>query len=69
MPVFLGGPAESALGQEVARLAQLPHANLCGRLPLRDVAAVLRGLDLCITPDTGSRTWPIGSACPCSTFP
>ena len=35
MPVFLGGPAESALGQEVARLAQLPHANLCGRLPLR----------------------------------
>ena len=53
MPVFLGGPAESALGQEVARLAQLPHANLCGRLPLRDVAAVLRGLDLCITPDTG----------------
>ncbi len=53
MPVFLGGPAENALGQEVARLARLPQANLCGRLPLREVAAVLRGLDLCITPDTG----------------
>lgn len=53
MPVFLGGPAESALGQEVARLSRLPQANLCGRLPLREVAAVLRGVDLCITPDTG----------------
>lgn len=53
MPIFLGGRAESALGQEAARLARLPQANLCGRLPLREVAAVLRGLDLCITPDTG----------------
>ncbi|MCD7984108.1 MAG: glycosyltransferase family 9 protein [Desulfovibrio sp.] len=53
MPLFLGGKAEQALGEEVARLARLPQANLCGRLPLREVAAVLRGLDLCITPDTG----------------
>ena len=53
MPLFLGGKAEQALGQEAARLARLPQANLCGRLPLREVAAVLRGLDLCITPDTG----------------
>ncbi|MGE9986024.1 glycosyltransferase family 9 protein [Desulfovibrio sp. SGI.169] len=53
MPVFLGGPAESALGREVARLARLPQANLCGRLPLGEVAAVLRGVDLCISPDTG----------------
>ena len=52
-PVFLGGPAERALGEEVGRLARLPRANLCGRLSLREVAAVMRGLDLCITPDTG----------------
>ncbi|MDE6735706.1 MAG: glycosyltransferase family 9 protein, partial [Desulfovibrio sp.] len=53
VPVFLGGPAERELGEEVGRLARLPQANLCGRLSLREVAAVMRGLDLCITPDTG----------------
>lgn len=54
MPLLLGGPAERDLGGEVGRLARLPQAaNLCGRLALREVAQVMRGLDLCITPDTG----------------
>ncbi|MBD5538508.1 MAG: glycosyltransferase family 9 protein [Desulfovibrio sp.] len=52
-PVLLGGAAERELGEEVGRLARLPQANLCGRLALREVAAVMRGLDLCVTPDTG----------------
>lgn len=53
VPVFLGGTAERELGEEVGRLARLPQANLCGRLSLREVGAVMGGLDLCITPDTG----------------
>lgn len=52
-PVLLGGAAERELGEEVGRLARLPGANLCGRLSLREVAAVMQGLDLCVTPDTG----------------
>ena len=52
-PLFLGGPAEQDLGQEVAQKAGLPGANLCGRLSLKDLAALMRTLDLCITPDTG----------------
>lgn len=52
-PVLLGGAAERELGEEVGRLARLPQANLCGRLALREVGAVMQGLDLCVTPDTG----------------
>lgn len=52
-PLFLGGAAERELGEEVGRLARLPQANLCGRLALREVAQVMQGLDLCVTPDTG----------------
>lgn len=52
-PVLLGGAAERDLGEEVGRLSRLPQANLCGRLALREVAKVMQGLDLCITPDTG----------------
>lgn len=53
VPFLLGGPAERELGAEVARRARLPQANLCGRLSLYEVAAVMRGLALCVTPDTG----------------
>lgn len=54
VPLLLGGAAERDLGAEVARLARLPRAaDLCGRLSLREVAAVMRGLALCVTPDTG----------------
>lgn len=53
MPLFLGGEAERDLGRETARLSGLPQANFCGRLPLDALVAVMRRLDLCITPDTG----------------
>ncbi|MDR1776781.1 MAG: glycosyltransferase family 9 protein [Desulfovibrio sp.] len=52
-PVFLGGPAEMELGAEAAQKSGLPKANLCGRLSLKNLADVLRGLALFITPDTG----------------
>lgn len=52
-PVFLGGKAETALGEAVGRRCALPQANLCGRLSLKDLAVVMRTLDLCVTPDTG----------------
>lgn len=52
-PIFLGGPAEADLGEEVARLSGLAGANLCGRLSLREVAEIVQTLDLCVTPDTG----------------
>ena len=53
MPLFLGGEAEKELGRETARLCGLPQANFCGKLPLDGLVAVMRRLDLCITPDTG----------------
>ncbi|QCC85714.1 glycosyltransferase family 9 protein [Desulfovibrio desulfuricans] len=52
-PVFLGGKSEEELGAEVARRCGLGQANLCGKLSLSEVAALMRTLDLCITPDTG----------------
>ncbi|MDR2572754.1 MAG: glycosyltransferase family 9 protein [Desulfovibrio sp.] len=52
-PVFLGGKAESGLGEEVAKKSGLPRANLCGKLSLNELAQVLRTLALFITPDTG----------------
>ena len=52
-PVLLGGKGEMALGQEVAQRTGLAQANLCGKLTLREVAALMGTLDLCVTPDTG----------------
>ena len=52
-PVFLGGKAEQEMGDEVARRSGLRQANLCGKLSLREVAALMQTLDLCVTPDTG----------------
>lgn len=52
-PVFLGGPAEHALGAQAARLARIPHANLCGRFSLAALVRFLAELDLLVTPDTG----------------
>jgi hypothetical protein len=51
--VFLGGPEDSALAAEAARLARLPGLNLCGRFDLRAVADFLHELALLIVPDTG----------------
>lgn len=48
----LGGPAETALSREVA--AAVPGANsVAGRSPLKTLMALLRGLDLLVTNDTG----------------
>lgn len=52
-PFFIGGKGEAALGRETARLARMPQADFCGRLSLGELANVLRGVALCITPDTG----------------
>ena len=52
-PVLFGGPAEKALGEEVARLAKGPALNLCGTLGLDEFGAVGQTLGLFITPDTG----------------
>ena len=52
-PVFLGGKGEQQLGQEVVQRTGLAQANMCGKLALREVAALMGTLDLCVTPDTG----------------
>ncbi|MEZ7197870.1 glycosyltransferase family 9 protein [Pseudodesulfovibrio karagichevae] len=51
--VLFGGPAEKALGAEVAGLAKGPALNLCGTLGLDEFGAVGQTLGLFITPDTG----------------
>lgn len=50
-PVLLGGPGERAMGQEIVRRIALP--NFCGMTNLTQLAGIMRGLDLFITPDTG----------------
>ncbi len=52
-PMLLGGSKEKSLGEEVARKAQIPKANLCGKLELAGLARLMPGLDLVVTPDTG----------------
>jgi len=52
-PVLLGGPGETALGAEAARLAGVPVANLCGKLALKELALLGQEMDLLVTPDTG----------------
>ena len=49
----MGGPAEQAPGAQAARLARIPHANLCGRFNLAGLVRFLSELDLLVTPDTG----------------
>lgn len=51
-PVLLGGPSESALGQEIMNLGARA-ANFCGKTDLTQLAGLLKTLDLLITPDTG----------------
>lgn len=51
-PLFLGGTAEADMAREVSRRSGLIGANFCGR-PLHETAALMRSLDLCISPDTG----------------
>ncbi len=53
IPILLGGAAEKDMGEHICRMANLPKANLCGKLKLDEVASILRECALCITPDTG----------------
>lgn len=50
-PVLLGGPEEKAMGEQIA--GKLAAANFCGKTSLAQLAAIIRSLDLLITPDTG----------------
>jgi hypothetical protein len=52
-PILFGGPAERELGAAVKAGLSLPVLDLCGKLSLRELAAVLGELAVFITPDTG----------------
>lgn len=51
-PVLLGGPGETTVSKEI--MAQGGRAaNFCGKTDLAQLAALLKTMDLLITPDTG----------------
>lgn len=52
-PLFLGGPEDAPLGEAAAAAAGIPGGNMCGRFSVAELAEAMRGLALCITPDTG----------------
>ncbi len=52
-PALLGGPAEEALGREVASLSKERVPNLCGKFKLKEFVQAGWTLSLLITPDTG----------------
>lgn len=51
--ILLGGGAEAAEGDEIARLAGSHVLNFCGKLSLHESAAVIRASAVVITHDTG----------------
>jgi lipopolysaccharide heptosyltransferase II len=51
--VFLGAPADRALGSEAEALAQGEVINLVGRTSLRDAVAIIARARFCVGPDTG----------------
>jgi ADP-heptose:LPS heptosyltransferase len=51
--VLLGGKAEQAEGERIARDAGAHVRNFCGKLSLHGSAAVIRQADLVVTHDTG----------------
>ncbi|MDR1946426.1 MAG: glycosyltransferase family 9 protein [Desulfovibrio sp.] len=52
-PVLLGGPAEQALGREVAGKLHARSLNLTGRFSIGVLAEFIAALDFFICPDTG----------------
>ena len=52
-PVLLGGEAEQAMGQSIARSLAAPALSLCGRFSIKELAQFIAELDLLISPDTG----------------
>lgn len=63
-PVFLGGKAEIEAGARAAAIAGLDNSNFCGKLSLRELASLMQGLALCITPDTGPMHLASWMRCP-----
>jgi lipopolysaccharide heptosyltransferase II len=51
--VFLGAPADQALGNEAEKLAHERVINLTGRTSLRDAVAIIARARFCLGPDTG----------------
>jgi len=52
-PILFGGPAEADFGARVNALSRLGMTDLCGKTTLAQLIAVMGGLSLLITPDTG----------------
>lgn len=52
-PLLLGGKAEIPLGEAIAAKCGPGHVNLCGKMSLGQLAATMKSLDICISPDTG----------------
>lgn len=52
-PVLLGGKADLPLGNAVARAANIPALNLCGRFSLAEFVTMTSSLRCMVTPDTG----------------
>ncbi len=55
LPVFVGTPDElgDAMRLEAALPRELPHLNLCGRLPLAELPALVQGAALFVGGDSG----------------
>lgn len=54
VPVLLGGPGETVLGERYSSAARHPHVNRIGKTSLSELAALLCGLRLLVTNDTGT---------------
>ena len=67
LPVLLGSPAESRLGERYARTAA-PCLDLIGRTDLKDLAGLLRGMELLVTNDTGTMHLAAGLNVPVAAF-
>lgn len=52
-PLFLGGPDDVKSGAEAEKISGIAGSNLCGRFPLKELAALFRSLDVFICADTG----------------
>jgi ADP-heptose:LPS heptosyltransferase len=52
-PVLFGGPDEKGLGAQVLKGQPSKAANLCARLSVAELAAMVQTVSLFITPDTG----------------
>jgi ADP-heptose:LPS heptosyltransferase len=64
-PVLLGGPDETELGAEVARLLNgAPGLNLTGKTSLRDLIAIFKRCDAAFGPDSGPMHIAAAVGCP-----